>query len=653
MGFLKTCLDFLSHAAFTSFSPFDALFSPQQPLFVPTPPATYSAADFAGAYSPRIDPVRDCVYPALRYNGYKPCNNVSRTCWQRRVKFKDYDINDDYEVTTPFGITREYWLTVDQADLRPDGQPKINRVALNGTYPGPIIEACWGDKIVVHVRNKYRDNGTTIHWHGLRQLYSNDMDGVNGVTQCPIAYGEEYTYEFRARQYGHTWYHSHYSLQYPDGVAGPLIIHGPTSAEWDIDNGPIMVADWLYNTSFAAFNCEAYDCGNETPPKADNIVVNGIGAFKQSNGRWTNNYFKTMFKPGKKHLLRLINGSAASSFVFSIDNHTMTVIASDLVAIKPYTTTSLLLGIGQRYTVVVEANQEPSLYWMRTTPAAGCSAFRKNQKGEFTQVKETTSFIAYEGAPKLPYPDSTSVKHKGVNDTCIDESHISQDRLIPIVPWEVSAKPSNDVSHGSFTAGYEKNANPDLYPQLPFKHWLLANGPTSQPLWVNFSMPTILDPFTNPPFSSITRFEQSYGFVYLIVDGSFLFNPDPNFTAIPTGHPIHLHGSDFVILNQDWKPYDPVNSPRDFKFDNPARRDTALLPSGGYLALAFKPDNPGAWLMHCHIAWHASSGLALQLVVRPREIPDYNGDLLPVQLGCESWRRWDNRDPIVQTDSGI
>lgn len=76
--------------------------------------------------------------------------------------------------------------------------------------------------------------------------------------------------------------------------------------------------------------------------------------------------------------------------------------------------------------------------------------------------------------------------------------------------------------------------------------------------------------------------------------------------------------------------------------------------------------------MHCHIAWHASSGqltpllfflvlfeadkktgLALQLVVRPREIPGYNGDLLPVQLGCESWRRWDNRDPIVQTDSGI
>lgn len=35
-----------------------------------------------------------------------------------------------------------------------------------------------------------------------------------------------------------------------------------------------------------------------------------------------------------------------------------------------------------------------------------------------------------------------------------------------------------------------------------------------------------------------------------------------------------------------------------------------MLPGGGFLAIAFKPDNPGAWLLHCHIAWHASSGMS-------------------------------------------
>jgi FtsP/CotA-like multicopper oxidase with cupredoxin domain len=84
---------------------------------------------------------------------------------------------------------------------------------MNGTYPGPLLEACWGDQIIVHVTNRDLDNGTTIHWHGIRQLGSNEMDGVNGITQCPIAPQDTFTYNFTAAQYGHTWYHSHYSLQ--------------------------------------------------------------------------------------------------------------------------------------------------------------------------------------------------------------------------------------------------------------------------------------------------------------------------------------------------------------------------------------------------------------------------------------------------------
>ncbi len=220
-------------------------------------------------------------------------------------------------------------------------------MAFNGQYPGPVIEACWGDQIVVHVKNRYINNGTTVHWHGIRQLGSNEMDGVNGITQCPIPYEHEYTYQFNATQYGHTWYHSHYSLQYPDGVAGPLVIHGPTSAEWDIDLGPILISDWIHDSAFDAYNCEAYDCGPNSPPKSDSIVVNGIGPYKQADGTFTNNYFRTSFTPRKKHLLRLINGSAASSFVFSIDNHTMTVVAADLVAVKPYKTDHLLVAIGE------------------------------------------------------------------------------------------------------------------------------------------------------------------------------------------------------------------------------------------------------------------------------------------------------------------
>jgi hypothetical protein len=49
------------------------------------------------------------------------------------------------------------------------------------------------------------------------------MDGVNGLTQCPIAPGDNFTYTWTARQYGSSWYHSHYSVQYADGAVGPLV----------------------------------------------------------------------------------------------------------------------------------------------------------------------------------------------------------------------------------------------------------------------------------------------------------------------------------------------------------------------------------------------------------------------------------------------
>jgi Multicopper oxidase len=49
------------------------------------------------------------------------------------------------------------------------------------------------------------------------------MDGVNGVTQCPIAPGESFNYTWRVMQYGSSWYHSHYSVQYADGALGPMV----------------------------------------------------------------------------------------------------------------------------------------------------------------------------------------------------------------------------------------------------------------------------------------------------------------------------------------------------------------------------------------------------------------------------------------------
>jgi FtsP/CotA-like multicopper oxidase with cupredoxin domain len=61
---------------------------------------------------------------------------------------------------------------------------------VNGTFPGPTLFADWGDTVVVTVYNGLTDNGTSIHFHGIRQNYTNQADGVASITQCPTAPGD-------------------------------------------------------------------------------------------------------------------------------------------------------------------------------------------------------------------------------------------------------------------------------------------------------------------------------------------------------------------------------------------------------------------------------------------------------------------------------
>jgi len=77
-----------------------------------------------------------------------------------------------------------------------------------------------------------------------------------------------------------------------------------------------------------------------------------------------------------------------------------------------------------------------------------------------------------------------------------------------------------------------------------------------------------------------------------------------------------------------------------------------MLPSSGHLVIAFQTDNPGAWLMHCHIGWHTSEGFALQLVERYSEIAaliDYD----TLNSTCAAWETYATANDIVVDDSGV
>jgi FtsP/CotA-like multicopper oxidase with cupredoxin domain len=97
----------------------------------------------------------------------------------------------------------------------------------DGKIPWPVIRAKEGQTFRIKVSNKLQVP-TSVHWHGMHQPGTWQMDGVADVSRPPIPPGEDFTYEFTATPAGTHWYHSHTGVQYSDGLFGPLIIDEPT-----------------------------------------------------------------------------------------------------------------------------------------------------------------------------------------------------------------------------------------------------------------------------------------------------------------------------------------------------------------------------------------------------------------------------------------
>jgi FtsP/CotA-like multicopper oxidase with cupredoxin domain len=270
-----------------------------------------------------------------------------------------------------------------------------------------------------------KNNGTSVHWHGVRQLNNNEYDGVPGVTQCPIPPGQTFTYKFQATEYGSTWYHSHFSLQFTDGLYGGLVINGPATADYDEDLGVLFLSDWPHRPTAEIWEVVR----GKGVPSLESGLLNGTNTFDCSKspdpkciGNGTR--FETVFTAGKKHRIRLINVATNGHFQFSIDGHSLTVIANDLVPIVPYEAESVLINVGQRYDIIVEANAASGDYWLRGGWQSACAP--NNNPNNFNGI------VRYD-AKSTAVPTTTGIT---VGDSCGDEPLAS---LVPYSPLDLGS----------------------------------------------------------------------------------------------------------------------------------------------------------------------------------------------------------------------
>jgi iron transport multicopper oxidase len=93
------------------------------------------------------------------------------------------------QVLAAFAKTVTYDWDVDWVSVSPDGYVRP-AVGINGQWPCPSIVADVGDRVVVKLHNSLVNETTAVHFHGIFQQGSNQMDGPAMITQCPIPPGE-------------------------------------------------------------------------------------------------------------------------------------------------------------------------------------------------------------------------------------------------------------------------------------------------------------------------------------------------------------------------------------------------------------------------------------------------------------------------------
>ncbi|KAM4055093.1 multicopper oxidase domain-containing protein [Hirsutella rhossiliensis] len=548
-----------------------------------------------------------------RYLGNNPLPNGKP--WSK------YDHHTNYYKKCPHtGVIRTYDFTISRGRLAPDGV-EASVLLVNGAFPGPLIEANWGDTIQVTVHNKITgpEEGTALHWHGFLQTGTPWFDGVPGITHCPIAPGKSFTYQFHAELYGTTWYHSHYSSQYAGGIVGPMVIYGPEKHKYDVDVGPVMLSDWYHPDYFTLVKETMAPGGGAV--SSDNNLINGKMNYNCTNAIGGAQFCKNdaplakfKFKKGKIHRLRLINSGAEGLQRFSIDQHKLTVIANDFVAVEPYETEVVTLGIGQRTDVLVKADGHLTSYWMRSNISHACSLSHQDF---------AVAAVYYDNA------QSTNEVPRSKAWNVSDPATCSNDDLKKTEPVMKLKVPTPDLSLSIDLDRHTNASNIGL--------WRLAG----QDFRINYNTPTLLlSNLGNTSFAPEWNAKDlgDAKSVRVIVN---------NLTPAP--HPMHLHGFNMYILNEGSGTWDGTI----VRSSNPQRRDVVQLQPNGHLAMQFDAsENPGMWPFHCHIAWHASAGLFMQFLTQPDKVAKMK---IPhtVAETCRQWSKWTKTNIPDQIDSGL
>ncbi len=246
---------------------------------------------------------------------------------------------------------RKFDMTIEEYDLEVAPSLTTKVWAYDGQVPGPLIHVKEGDTVEVTLTNN-TTMSHTIHWHGIYQTKTWQMDGVPDVSQKAVEPGDSFTYKFVADKPGTLFYHCHVNTaEHIDlrGMWGPLIVEpkNPTPLEKKVTKDVIlMLSGWASSVA------QEYGKNGLPGREFDYFSINGKAHPHNQPVR---------IKKGDIMRLRLIAPNIPVAF--HLHGHDALVTHKDGLPLpKPYYVDVLPMQPGERYDMIVEMNN-PGI-WM-------------------------------------------------------------------------------------------------------------------------------------------------------------------------------------------------------------------------------------------------------------------------------------------------
>ena len=557
---------------------------------------------------------------------------------------------------------REYTLTLREEQVNKAGK-QVMGMTVNGQIPGPTLNFNEGEYAIIYVKNEMSVE-SSIHWHGM--LLPNFYDGVPYLSTPPIEPGKTLKYEFAIKRSGTYWYHSHTMLQEQSGVFGSIVIQ-PREKTLEYDREQVLVlSDWTNEKPrdvmrFLKRGTEWYNIRKGTATPLNQVIARGaLGAqfefWRQRmesadiadiyypafliNGEEKVDYPE--FKPGEKVRLRIIDGSASTSFWMTFGGPDPLLVSADGLDVVPVKKNKTFIAVAETYDFIVTIPENGKLEFKIMAQDGSGTATAYLGKGPIID------------APDVPKPDKIGMMQQMAKmkmrmgapglkfrPSKVDPYKMAEDWGMQKVDY-MQMEGMNDMDMGTMNKDESKmkgmamkKDSIQMDPSKIAKMDTKKDSDMKEPVQMDDMNQMKMD--EKDGMQGMDMFSE-YNYDYLKAPERTSYDPDVPVTEILlnlTGnmqryiwsmngvplseadkikikgdevtritfnnltmmhHPMHLHGHFFRVINENGE-YSPL-------------KHTVNVPPMQQVTIEFYGNEYGDWFFHCHILYHLVSGMA-------------------------------------------